>query len=257
MMMDFDLYTLVKVLAAQLLMPLPLCLGLFLLGLVLGVRRGVGRICMCVSVISLALLSWAPVADRLLQPFESDYPSLVAFPHDQQPKAVMVLGADYQPNQPWTLTGQLSGAAINRLAEGLRLWHQAPDLPLIVSGTDRRPNIRSMALGYAALAHQLGVPESHILALTEPRDTGEEAQAAARLLGQGASLILVTSASHMPRAVKHFRAAGLQPIPAPTHYLALRDDRDTLGYWIPSARHLRKSERAFYETLGLLAVRWE
>lgn len=256
-MMDFDLYTLVKVLAAQLLMPLPLCLGLFLLGLVLGVRRGVGRICIYVSALSLALLSWAPVADRLLQPFESDYPSLVTFPHEQRPKAVVVLGAGYQPNQTWTLTGQLSDAAVNRLAEGLRLWHQAPDLPLIVSGTDRRPDIPAMALGYAALAHDLGVPESHILSLTEPSDTGEEAQAAARLLGQGVSLILVTSASHMPRAVKHFRAEGLRPIPAPTHYLALRDDRDTLGYWIPSARHLRKSERAFYETLGLLAARWE
>ena len=35
--------------------------------------------------------------------------------------------------------------------------------------------------------------------------------------------ILVTSANHMPRAVAAFRKAGMDPIPAPTEYLA-RDD---------------------------------
>jgi len=42
----------------------------------------------------------------------------------------------------------------------------------------------------------------------------------------------------------------LEPIAAPTHYLAGRDDADKLGYWVPSARHLEKSERAVYEWLG-------
>lgn len=62
---------------------------------------------------------------------------------------------------------------------------------------------------------------------------------------------------HMPRAMRHFHNAGLHPIAAPTHYLALRDDPDRLSYWIPSARHLQKTERAFYQWLGSVAVRWE
>lgn len=255
--MEMDLYTLIKVLAAQLLMPLPLCLGLFLLGLIIGWRRAAGRLLSSLAFIALALLSWAPVADRLLHPIEARYPPLHTWPHDQAPRAVMVLGAGFQPHQPWTLTGQLSDSAVTRLTEGLRLWHQSPDTPLLLSGTDRRPEVPSMALGYAALAQELGVPEGRIHALTHPRDTGEESRAAAQLLGTGARLVLVTSASHMPRAITHFRAAGLDPIPAPTHYLALRDDRNTLGYWIPSSRHLRKSERAFYEMLGMLAAGWE
>lgn len=255
--MALDFYTLVKVLAAQLLMPLPISLGFFLLGLLVWKRRQFSRLLMGFSVIFLTLLSWAPVADRLLEPFESRYAPLHGWPHEQRPKAIVVLGAGFQPNQPWTLTGQLSGPAINRLAEGLRLWYQAKDVPLILSGTDRRPEIPSMALGYAALAHELGVPKQSIYTLTQPRDTGEEAKAAVRVLGDQARFVLVTSASHMPRAVRYFRAAGLQPIPAPTHYLAQRDDTDTLNYWIPSARHLRKSERAFYEAMGMLAIAWE
>ncbi len=255
--MDLDFYTVLKVLVAQLLMPLPLCLGLFLLGLLLGWKRAFGRFCMSFAMLALVLLSWAPVADRLLVSFESAYSPLHDWPGTQKPEAVMVLGAGYQPNQSWTVTGQLSDSAVNRLAEGLRLWNQSPDTLMIVSGTDRRPDVPSMALGYESLALQLGVPEGSIHALTAPRDTGEEARAAADLLGEGAVLVLVTSASHMKRAMTHFRAAGLNPIPAPTHYLALRDDMDTLSYWVPSARHLRKSERAFYEVLGSLATRWE
>ncbi|NLY59529.1 MAG: DUF218 domain-containing protein, partial [Gammaproteobacteria bacterium] len=52
------------------------------------------------------------------------------------------------------------------------------------------------------------------------------AYAAAAVLGEGAQVLLVTSASHMPRAMRHFQNAGLRPIAAPTHYLAGRDDLD-------------------------------
>lgn len=61
----------------------------------------------------------------------------------------------------------------------------------------------------------------------------------------------------MLRAMRHCQEANLNPIAVPTHYLALRDNSDMLSYWVPSARHLRKSERAFYEALGMIALRWE
>ncbi|MBP0050155.1 envelope biogenesis factor ElyC [Marinobacterium sp. AK62] len=251
-------YTLVKVMAAQLLMPLPLCLVLFVFGLLLRLRwRKLGAGCSFVAVVLLVLLSWAPVADRLLLPFESAYPALHDWPEEQAVNAVMVLGAGYQPNQPWVITGQLSDSAANRLLEGLRLWHLNPEATLIVSGASRHENIEPMALAYARVAKEIGVPSAQLEVLDTPTDTGQEARAAVARLGQGASLLLVTSASHMPRAMRHFKQAGLAPIAAPTHYLAQRDDFATLPYWVPSARHLRKSERAFYEALGLLAARWE
>jgi len=90
-----------------------------------------------------------------------------------------------------------------------------------------------------------------------PTDTGQEAHAVREALGEGTSLLLVTSASHMPRAMAHFQAVGLAPIAAPTHYLAYREDPDTLGYWVPSSQNLYKIERALHETLGMIATRWE
>lgn len=257
-MADFSLYTLIKVMAAQLLMPLPLCVALFVLGLLLRQRwRRSGGSLALGALVLLVLLSWAPVADRLLAPVESRYPPLHDWPADQPVAAVMVLGGGYQPHQPWVVTGQLSESSANRVLEGLRLWHLRPEALLLVSGADRRAGVEPMARAYGRVAMDMGVPAEQLRVLDTPTDTGEEARAAAAVLGEGTSVLLVTSASHMPRAMRHFHNAGLHPIAAPTHYLALRDDPDRVSYWTPSARHLQKTERAFYEWLGSVAVRWE
>lgn len=252
-------YVLLKALAAQLLMPLPLCLLLFGFGLFL--RRfctRLGNVCLVAAVLILALLSWAPVGDRLLAPIEARHAPLHSLSGAPSVSAVVVLGGGYQPNQPWVVTGQLSEASVNRLLEGLRLWHLSGAEPLlVVTGASRYAGVEPMARAYARVARDMGVPDSRLRVLDRPTDTGEEARAVAALLGEGASVLLVTSASHMPRAMAHFRQAGLDPVAAPTHYLALRDEVTTAGYWVPSARHLQKSERAVYEWLGMLAVRWE
>ena len=251
-------YVLLKVAAAQLLMPLPLCLLLFGAGLLL--RRfwlRLGNAFVVTGVMTLALLSWAPVADRLLSPIETRYPALHDWPDIAPGAAIVVLGGGYQPNQPWVVTGQLTDSSVNRLLEGLRLWHLDQDRLLVVTGTSRRKDVEPMARAYARVAADMAVPAERLRVLDEPADTGEEARAVAALLGEGSEIVLVTSASHMPRAMRHFQQAGLRPIAAPTHYLALHHAPGTLEYWVPSARHLRKSERAVYEWLGMLAVGWE
>jgi hypothetical protein len=54
--------------------------------------------------------------------------------------------------------------------------------------------------------------------------------------------------------MRHFETVELTPIAAPTHYLGEYHEPNGLSYWVPSARHLRKTERAIYEALGLLMV---
>ncbi|WP_301271103.1 ElyC/SanA/YdcF family protein [Halomonas sp. Y3] len=54
-----------------------------------------------------------------------------------------------------------------------------------------------MARGYVAAAAELGVPEGRLTVLDWPTDTGLEAQAVREALGEGARVVLVTSASHM------------------------------------------------------------
>ena len=61
----------------------------------------------------------------------------------------------------------------------------------------------------------------------------------------------------MPRAMRHFQAVGLDPLPAPTQHLTGRTTGRPLSDWLPAAIYLRKTESALHENLGLLAWRWD
>jgi uncharacterized SAM-binding protein YcdF (DUF218 family) len=103
-------------------------------------------------------------------------------------------------------------------------------------------------------AQALGVDPARIVVLDTPVDTAQEAYAVRAVLADGERFLLVTSASHVRRAVRHFERAGLEPIPAPTGFKTGSEQVRTLAYGLPSAGNLRKTERAVHETLGLRAM---
>lgn len=246
-----------KHLVAALVMPAPIALGLALGGLLLlGLgRRRAGRLVLFGAALLLLLMSWRPVAEGLLVPLEGRYPALIGTSGVNQVAAVVVLGAGWWPD-PWRpITSQLNQSSALRLFEGLRLLQTLPGARLVVSGGSRNPERLPAALGYAQAARDMGVPAERILILDTPLDTAQEAYAVRDALGTGERLVLVTSAAHMPRAMRHFRAVGLDPIPAPTEYLTGRGSRFSVLSWLPAADNLLKSEHAWHEYLGLLAWR--
>ena len=295
-----------KPLVGALLMPLPVFLGLTLLGLALlaAGRWRLGWGLTLAALLSLALAAWRPVADGLLGPLENRYPALTdplflvaaghgsgaagqgaaepgaqrldaadqdtAPPGAQPPDltdapadvaAIVVLGGGWWPNDQWPSGSQLAESSALRLLEGVRLARALPDVPLLLTGADRRGEIPPVAWGYALAARELGIAPARLQVLDTPVDTAQEARAVrAALAGTGAArprLVLVTSAAHMPRAMRHFQAVGLDPIPAPTQHLAGRATGRRLSDWLPSAGNLRKTESALHEYLGLLAWRWD
>ncbi|MBN0077630.1 YdcF family protein, partial [Pseudomonas aeruginosa] len=90
---------------------------------------------------------------------------------------------------------------------------------------------------------------SDIIVLDRPKDTEEEALAVKRAIGD-APFLLVTSASHLPRAMIFFRHAGLDPLPAPANQLAVTSPLNPWERAIPSPVWLMHSDRVGYETLG-------
>ncbi len=68
------------------------------------------------------------------------------------------------------------------------------------------------------------------------------------------SVIVVTSAYHMPRAVLAFESAGVRFVPAPTDYRACRGRYDILGF-TPSFGCLAESCQAIREYAGLVWYR--
>jgi uncharacterized SAM-binding protein YcdF (DUF218 family) len=91
--------------------------------------------------------------------------------------------------------------------------------------------------------------------VTGPVLTTEDEARAVSQIPDIHSVLLVTSAFHMPRAVLLFRARGLDVSPFPTdeRVLGLR----TLGWseFIPSSGALRNAEQALREYYGLAVYR--
>jgi uncharacterized SAM-binding protein YcdF (DUF218 family) len=194
----------------------------------------------------------APVGNALLVPLEHRYPPL--HPDEALPKVryVVVLGSSYAPRNGIPVTAALEEDGLVRVVEGVRLTRRRGELRLVVSGGAPRGRMPS-AHGYAELARELGVGSASVVVLDRSLDTGDEAREVAALIG-AAPFILVTSAYHMPRAVRLMERAGAHPIPAPTgHYVDEASDRDWRAL-LPNSTDLRKTERAMHEYLGLAAL---
>jgi len=244
-----------KKIVGPLLFPVSICLEILLLGLALlwfTKRQRAGKILVSIGTVLLLALSYSGVSDRLLRPLEYRYPPLLGTGEGlKDVNWVVVLGAGHHSDPGLPVTSQLSEGAITRLAEGIRIHRLLPESKLLLSGSgvfDPVSNARLMA----ELAVSLGVDREKIVLEEESRDTEEEARLVRRLVGED-RFVLVTSASHMPRSMAIFRAAGTRPVPAPTgHRVKERQGGIRPAMFFPSAGDLKKAETAVYEYLGIL-----
>jgi uncharacterized SAM-binding protein YcdF (DUF218 family) len=218
-------------------------------------RRSIAR-WVCVTALVLAYLgALPPVGNALLASLEWRYPPLREDQHGPPLAGIVVLGSGYSPRRDVPVTGTFSEDGLARIAEGVRLSLRFAIRPLVVSG-GAPAGVTPSALGYARFARELGVPNASIVILDRPLDTNQEAHAVAQLLGDS-RFLLVTSASHMPRAMLLMKRAGAQPVAAPTGH---RTGGRVGSLWhnlIPSAGALRSTELALHEYLGLAAVSLE
>ena len=242
------LFTLKKVLGGMML-PLPLLLLLIALGIALlwfSRFQRTGKLCVSLGWLLLLLLSLQPVADSLLKPIEDKYPT---WRDEKRVQYVVALGGGYTWNPNWAPSSNLINNSLPRLTEGIRLWYENPGSKLIFTGAAAKTNPVSTAEAGARVAESLGIPRSEIIVLDKPKDTEEEAAAVKEAIGD-APFLLVTSASHLPRAMIFFRRAGLTPLPAPANQLAIESPLNPWERAIPSPVWLMHSDRVGYETLG-------
>jgi uncharacterized SAM-binding protein YcdF (DUF218 family) len=105
-----------------------------------------------------------------------------------------------------------------------------------------------------ALALALGVDPGTLLVEERSRNTRDQAVFIGRIVGKD-PFILVTSASHMPRAMGMFRKEGMDPISAPTDHIVAESNSPALLHYLPSEGALKNTRRAVYEFLGLTWAR--
>lgn len=247
--------------------PLGLALLLQIAGLAAGRRRG--GIWLCGAGVALLWLAAMPLTARqLIRQLEDQASGLTP---DRLPRAdaVLVLGGGLRPALPPRRGVEVNEAG-DRLLTGVALVRRGLAPVLVVSGGrvgftagDQAPTEAETA---ARLAGDLGIPAGRIVRSGDPRNTAEEALAIDRLARSRGwrSLLLVTSASHLPRSLATFqRRTRLQITPVATDYLL--PARSAFGTptlasvaldLLPSASALDLTTQMMKEHLGRLAYRW-
>lgn len=244
-----DLLFIIKKIVANWVAPLPVALLVIGIGLVLLWRQrsrpalgwiGAGWLLLLLSALP-------PIADYWLKPFEQ--PPAVANSSNTPATAIVVLGCGFEVIEATPASSWLARCAALRTVQGIIEWRRQPDARLIFTGYGSRQPI-AVAEAMTQVALELGVPSTQILTLSQPQDTASEAQAVAAVTR--GPVVLVTSASHMPRAQRFFEAAGLEVRSRPADHLANPDSPRFWYQYAPDSTQLAKAERAWYETLGLL-----
>jgi uncharacterized SAM-binding protein YcdF (DUF218 family) len=109
------------------------------------------------------------------------------------------------------------------------------------------------------LAVRLGVPDNEIMLEDRSRTTYENLVETRRLLGPK-SVLLVTTAMHLPRAVALARKQGLEAVPFPCGYHAADLPSDSWRHadlfdLLPDVSALRHSTEVLNEAVGILVYR--
>lgn len=238
--------------------PLGLAILFILISLILLIRgrRVITSLCLAASMLLLLAFSSQIVAYTLAGTLEGQY--LPVDGAQIQANAIVVLGGTVQPAISPRTHVEL-GQAGERVMEGFRLY-KAGMAPVIVAtggGIDFISRDHREGDDIKTLLMELGVPSSAILAESESRNTHENALKTRTIFDQyaiGKTIVLVTSAMHMPRSVSVFTKAGFTVYPAPADFMAAGDEYSWYSY-LPQAGYLDLSTYAIKEWIGI-AVYW-
>lgn len=243
--------------------PLPAAFVFLLLGLALMLftkRRKNGLACLAAGTLVLFVSSFPPLVRWSAGFLESRYPPLAEF--ESEPPdfhAIVVLGnlVAHPGDASLPALSRLGDAARARLAEGVRLSRIFPRALLVTCGYGL--GLENCADVMALAAVELGVDEGRIRRLGEGMDTEHEVRLV-RDLAFGRPVIVVTTATHMPRAMLLFERAGVDATAAPCDFIR-PPSPEVLGTanrrrWRPRGASLADSEELWHELLGLAYYGW-
>jgi uncharacterized SAM-binding protein YcdF (DUF218 family) len=230
-----------------------------ILGLVLMVTRfaRAGRRLLVLSFLLLLLVGATPLGFALLLPLEQRFPAWDA--SRGAPTGVIVLGGVINPEVSAARHTVALGEAAERVTIVADLARRYPDARIVfTSGSANLIFDGPPEADFAtALFESFGVARDRIVIENQSRNTVENATLSKALVNPkpGERWLLVTSASHLPRAMGTFRQAGFPVEAYPVDYrtrgsedLVPRPLDGLLGGFFPT-------ETAMHEWIGLVAYR--
>ena len=180
--------------------------------------------------------------------------------------AIVVLGGATRIASPPRPIPELNEAGDRLLYAAWLYQQQAAPLLLLTGGGVPDPEPISEAQSMADVLAIMGVPPEAVILEETSRNTAENAANSRPLLAAAGArtIILVTSATHMPRAAAVFEAQGLTVLPAPTDFVSSSEEWRSLRSGpplsvlfgvLPDAENLAVTTRCLKEYLGLFIYR--
>ena len=166
---------------------------------------------------------------------------------------IIVLGGATEPQNAPRSTVELNAAA-DRLFYGANLYHQHKSSRVLLSGGE----IEFMSTGgqlpaqdATEIMNMLGVPSNVIAALGDSQNTYEEAVLNCAWMRENGmtTALLVTSATHMPRAWQIYQKQGCNVTPAPTDFSVTQEAWKRL--WHPNIEEFLINLVPSYSNLSL------
>ena len=197
------------------------------------------------GLIIMYSMSITPVANVLMMHLETE-PAL-ELTSGLKADAIIVLGAGPAKLSPEMPGFRPSAYTLERLRYAAFLRKQT-GTPVLVTGGGESPEAETMA---QSLSQDFGVDVTW--KETRSSTTWENAQFSRKLLPADIrTILLVTHAWHMKRAILSFQRAGFAVIAAPTAFSTDRIHWRKLKYWIPRIRNLQICNLAIHEYMGML-----
>lgn len=212
-----------------------------------------GRHILAFGVFAFYVMTIPLSNEYALQSLEKQYSQPV---NPQGDVIIMLGGGAYDGVPDVGAIGQIGASSANRLLATVRLYERTK-LPIILSGGKVFADTAAEAVVEKRVLMELGVPEDKLYLDSQSRNTAENARYSQEICNtQGwYHPIVVTSAFHMPRAVRLFERAGMEVTAYPTDYwVSIPTSYVTPFKFLPQS--MGRLELAAKEYLGMAAIRW-
>ena len=226
--------------------PLMLVIGLIILGIIFNLRKF-----SLIGVIILILSSLPIISNKFIAYLEKDYQPIEIAEIENVDAIVVLSGMIRVIGDEENLKYEFTDS-VDRFFAGLDLFNNNKS-PILILTRGKMPWSLGIAEGeyLKELAIKYGVSEENIILTDEVQNTDQEAKAIKEILTEDAKIILVTSAFHMPRAEKVFKAANINLIPYPVDFQNSKS-KTTMMDFIPSAGSLFDTSHFVREMIGRL-----
>lgn len=209
------------------------------------------RVVLIVAGLTIVVLCMPLGANLLIRAVETRVPASAHCGANDAAAPIVVLagGLEDEPRAQDDYIA-LTPSSWRRLRAGVELWRRGAPVPMTIAGGG--PFAISEATVLGRLAQDWGVPAQRLHEETQSANTWESAMALRGSLPP--RVRVVSSATHLPRALVAFEAAGFTPCMVASDSLYV--PMGSVGYFVPQLSAMQKTQIALYELLGEASYRW-